>query len=810
MGFLKKILRVLGTLKKRKILLFSILGGVGIALILLFFFKPKKEEVKPPPPSVRQVVNNLFIHVPEGAYPFGKEFEIRKLDEGEVRELESRLPGLKVMAGEAYEVKPKDGRNEFALKPIRIRIYIPSDYFYGEEFTGVALAYIPEDHPDVYYIYPGSTIGRDDRGYYVEAQAFHASTIAAVQVPAEKQTHSLRLIREVASSVKAAVIIVPGEDPKFSGGLDEDLNFWTSVFPDRTIYVFDYPLSKARSMRYEREAEEFFRSSGVKSYALFEAEILASILKDPLFSRNDYVIIAHGIGGIVARLAVELHPEIRNVKKLVLVSTPSHGTAVANPMYFSSFLFGRTDAVISQNLGVPVDMVPVIRSHVYNYIEKINVFYRDILPNSPVLRKLHPRNDVGYLVIAGTVPPFKIDVSGSDLEKFYPELSKGRGDGVVSVESAKIEGKPLLRFDISFLNSTRADVLDAIRSFVETEKLPKPPEFTTDQYEEFVSPKTRREEEEKPTEEPTKVVEKATPVGFLEPEGFVVKDILRIVAKRDISSYDSGACINDQPYFATAEGLEDWNYVVEKGTFRFLKSVAGELTMVCGRGKCKVNAIGFSRMEGEVDISGVEDVMVMNDGRVYAILPGGGETEKLVVLTDRGYRLVYEAPGVYGRIIPREDGMIFMTNSVLVFLDFDGKVKKAVSMDSIAVKGHRAEAVYAVEKNGMIYVLTRDHYLLVHDEREGKSWIVGDGNIADGFKIVEIGDRYLALVGKRVVFYVDTVDRKIKGCYDVFRDLEIIDAFGCGEDVYLIVKQGEKLQVRIYKPVGLNLPCGNW
>ncbi len=811
MNFLKKLVGILGRLVKRRILLMAILGGVGIALILVFFLKPK-EEKKPPPPTVKQVVNNLFIHVPEGAFPYGKEFEIRKLDRGEIQELEAKFPGLKVIEGEAYEVKPRDLRNEFALRPIRIRIYIPPEYFYGDEFTGVALAYIPEDHPDVYYVYPGSTIGKDDKGYYVEAQAFHTSTIVAVQVPAEKQIHSLRLIREVASSIKAAVIIVPGEDPKFSGGFDEDLNFWTSVFPDRTIYVFDYPLSKTRSMRYEREAEDFFKKTGVRSYTLFEAETLAAILKDPLFSKNEYVVIAHGIGGIIARLALERHPEIKNVKRLVLVSTPSHGTAVANPMYFSFFLYGKPDRMVSQNLGVPEDMVPVIRSHIYNYIERLNVFYSDLLPNSEVLRQLNPRKDVSYLVVAGTTPPLRIDVSGSDLEKFYSELVKGKGDGVVSVESAKIEGKPLLKFDMSFLDSTKAEVLDAIRSFVETEELPKPPEFTADRFKEYMSEVTKREFEEKtPQPKATQAVEKPKiEIGFLEPEGFVAKDILRIVAKRGISSYDSGACINDQPYFATAEGLEDWNYVIERGSFRFLKNVAGELTMVCGEGKCKVNAIGFSRMEGRVELTAVEDVMVMNDGRVYAVISGEGGTEKLVLQTEDGYKVIYEAPGIYGKIIPREDGMLFLTNSVLVFLDFDGRVEKVISMDSIAVENHRAEAVYAVERNGMLYVLTKDHYLLVHDEEKKKSWIVGEGNIAEGFKIVELGDRYLALVGKKVVFFVDTEDRRIKGCYHIFRDLEILDAFSCGEDIYLIVKIGEKLQVRIYKPVGLNLPCGNW
>ena len=129
-------------------------------------------------------------------------------------------------------------------------------------------------------------------------------------------------------------------------------------------------------------------------------------------------------------------------------------------------------------------------------------------------------------------------------------------------------------------------------------------------------------------------------------------------------------------------------------------------------------------------------------------------------------------------------------------------------MDSIAVEGHRAAAVYAIEKKDMLFVLTEDNYLLVHDEKRKKSWIVGEGNIADGFKILDMG-RYLVIVGKRVAFFVDTEDRKIKGCYQVFK-FEIEDAFACEGDVYLITNSGEKKEIRVYKPVGLNLPCGNW
>ena len=817
-NIIEKLKRVLGIFLKRRILAISVFGALGV-LILVFalFIQPRKKSQ--PPQVVEQVVNNLFIYVPNGAYAYPKEFNVEKLSSSKVRDIENRFPGLKIINGEAYNVEPKDGRDEFAFKPLKVRIYIPSDYFYGENITGVALAYIPRGHPDVYYIFPGSTMGMDEKGYYVEAEAFHTSIIMAIQVPVRREYNSLKLIREVASSVKSSVIIVPGEDPNFSGGLSSDTNFWTSVFPDRTIYVFDYPLAKVRSLRYEKDAEEFFQKSKINSYTLFEADTLANILKDPVFARNNFVIIAHGVGGLIARLALERHPEIKNVKKLVLVSTPSKGTSIANPMFFSSFLYGKSDAIISQNLGIEENMVPVIKSHVYNYLENLNVFYKDLIPGSEIQKLLSPRNDISYFVIAGTVPPMKIDVGGTELARFYPELVKGNGDGLVTLESAKISGKPFVKYDISFYGYSRADVLSAIKSFVDTEKLPEVPKFKTDNYKEFISPdllkKLRSEApatsvkaSAKTTQKKEKEEEKFEK-GFGQPEGFVLKDILRIVAKRKIPSYNSGACIDDKPYFATGGDLQTWDYVVEKGSFRFLKNVGGELTMICGSEKCRVNAIGFGKMSGSVNLGDVEDVLVENDGNVYAVISGEGGTEKLVIYTENGYRVIYEAPGTFGKLIPIKDGMIFFTDFTIAFLDKKGSLKKVITVDSIAVKGHKADIRYVWEKRGLLYILTSDHYLLVHDEKLKKSWIVGEGNIAEGFKIVELDDRYLVLLGKKVAFFVDTINRKIKGCYQVF-DFEIIDGFSCDGKLYLAVKIGDSYELRIYKPVGLDLPCENW
>ncbi len=815
MGFFKGIM---GAFKgavvaflKRRILVISVFGALGI-LILIFalYHNPEKRKKEVSPHEVKQVVNNLFIYVPKGAYPFPKEFDVRRLSSSEVKSLEADMPGLKIINGEAYEVTPKDGRDEFSLRPIKIRIYIPSEYFYGEDFTGVALAYIPRNQSDVYYIFPGSTIGRDDKGYYVEAETFHTSIIAAVQIPAERQVHSLRLVREVASSVKSSIIVVPGEDPNFSGGLGMETNFWTSVFPDRSIYVFDYPLSKARSMRYEKDAEEFFSKSGVRSYTLFEAETLASVLKDPMFSHGTYVIIAHGLGGLIARLALERHPEIKDVKKLILISTPGKGTSLANPMFFSSFMYEKSNSIISQNLGVKEEEIPVIRSHIYNYIERVNVFYKDLIPGSEVQKMLFPRSDISYLVIAGTVPPMRIDVGKTELEKFYPELVKGNGDGVVSVDSARINGKPFIKFDISFYGYSRADVLDTIRSFVETEKVPKPPKFVTDTYKEFLTPTaTKQLVETRKATEMVKPEKEELIGGFTQPKGFVLKDILRTVAKKGIDSYNSGACVDDQPYFATEEGLETWDYAIEKGTFRFLKNVGGELTMICGTGKCRVNAIGFGKMEGKVKLGDVDDVLVENDGSVYVAVPGEGGTEKLAVYTPNGYRVIYEAPGTFGRIVPRENGMMFFTDFAIAFLDKRGSLERVITTDSIAVKGHKADITYAFEKDGILYALTSDHYLLVYDEKRKKSWIVGEGNIAEGFKIVPLDERYLVLLGRRVAFFVDTKSRSIKGCYQVF-NFDIVDGFSCEGKLYLIVKENAKYGIRIYKPVGLDLPCGNW
>ena len=800
---LKKVLDFLKSLYARKVLFFTIVGAVAVLVGFLVFMKilAKQEKVVATAEQpVKKIVKNIFLDIPPGAFPSKKEFVITPLSD---QDIEAIRKNVGPFVGEIYDIKPSDGKKEFAYIPIKMKFYFPADFYYGYDFNNVSLAYIPDDNPGVYKLFNGSTIGKDDRGYFVEAEVFHTSKVGVVAKTPKKQELGMKLIHE-SNSPKSAVLIVPGEDVNFSGYIGSlGTNIWESLFPDRMVFIYEYPLVDSRSMAYRDMVEEFFKSTGKRSYVEFEANRLARELKT--HSNIDFNIIAHGIGGLIVRLAIEKNPDIKNVKKVVLVSTPNHGTNVPNPVYFSSLMYGKSFKALSEIFNMPEEEIKAVYLHVYNYIETVNTYWKDILPNSDVVKELErvgPRKDVQYISLVGTTPPLDINLEGNDLSKFYPELVKGDGDGVVSVESARLEGATNLKFEGSFFNYyTKSEVMDTIKSFIEEERIPKPPEFKSDVYREYV-PKKEKEEgaEEEATRtrvERIEVVEKRKTREFKAPEGFVFSDILPDAGSMEISDYDSGECLDGKPYIATKKGLYIWDRILKGGSFQYLKKIDDNLTMICNDRTCLVNTIGFREI-GKVenlDLKNIDDLIVMPDGRIiYTMRKETGVVDLMLNENGENKRLDF-APGFYGKIIPLPDGrLIFLTDSMITFVDREGKVLKKISSSSIAREGYSLSMRYAYEKDGYIFVLTKDYYLLVYDERSKRSWMMGEGWIGNR-KIVDTGNG-LVILGNRSINFVDVKNEELLKFIQIF-DSEIVDGFTCEDKLYLVLKTGSNYTIKI-------------
>ncbi len=799
---LKKILEIFKTFYRRKVLFFTTIGIIVVLIVFLHWYlniaKEQKIVAKEKEP-VQKIVRDIFIDIPPGAFATTKEFKVTPLPPDEVDVIRKNVGPF---IGNVYDITPVDGKREFAYIPMKIKFYFPTDYYYGYNFNNLTLAYIPDDNPNVYKPFNGSEIGKDERGYFVEAEVFHTSKIGVIAKVPEEQKLGLRMINEVPASSKPAVIVVPGEDLNFSGFLGGKIktNIWESLFPDRTIFIYDYPLVDSRSMAYRDMVRRFFERTGKNSYLEFEAERFAEELKK--YDKLEFHIIAHGIGGLIARLALETHPEIKNVKKLVLLSVPSKGTNIANPVYFASLMYGKSHEAISRIFGLPESEVKGVYLHVYSYIETLNTYWKDVLPGSDVIKKLtKPREDLKYLTMMGENPPLDINVAGSDLERFYPELVKGKGDGVVDERSAEIDGVPLLKFDGSFFDYyTKAGVMNAIKEFIDSDVVPKPPEYKSDVYAEYVPEKVLKTEGM--TKEATEMKEKKEVSGkvtrvFSGPEGFEVADILSEVGRMRISGYDSAGCLNGDPYIATDKGLYIWNRLVEKGKFYHLKSIDESLTMMCNGKTCLVNSIGFKELKDAtgIDPESVDDVLVMKNGDPLVVVRREAGIVDLMMYTGGSLKRLDFSPGSMGKLIPLKNGnILFLTDSMITILDQKGRVLKKISASSMAKSGYSLSMTYALEVEGYIFALTKDYYLLVYDEKTGESWMLGEGWIGN-IKILSTG-KSLIILGNRSVNFVDIYNRKLLRFIQMF-DAEIVDGFICDKKLYLVLRDEEGYFIKI-------------
>ena len=171
------------------------------------------------------------------------------------------------------------------------------------------------------------------------------------------------------------------------------------------------------------------------------------------------VLVAHSMGGLVAREAIE-NPQLDpgNIKSLIMICTPNYGSRWA-------------ELPAGLDLWEHMRSLPdhSLRETFHNSIaDGLNEAREDLQPNSKFLRKLNarPRNaNVRYTLILGTQAPYSADQiatvrtrTDQTLARSQPgrivaprvdaclsdfgELECGKGDWFVSVERGRLEGVP--------------------------------------------------------------------------------------------------------------------------------------------------------------------------------------------------------------------------------------------------------------------------------------------------------------------------------------------------------------------------------
>ncbi|HOO31768.1 MAG TPA: hypothetical protein PK466_01440 [Thermotogota bacterium] len=439
----KKLIQYFKTHRLMSIIYLSAVAAVVvIVVVLLFSTRDVQAEIESTGEKQSQVktdIKDLSVTIPENAFPYTKKFKIEELTKNAAYDNFKQLGNF---YGNIYELTPVDGRTDLALEPMTYDYLIPGEFYFGKEYNNAELIYIEDKENPVVRVFSGGEMYENSNNRPVlRAKGFHGSLIGLRISNPVKPELGLKEIIEKEDTLKPDIILIPGIDSNFKGFLPNTIsnsnpqgnNLWEVTFPDRSIWVYQYPLTETRAMDYVNEAKTFFDSISLTSYVRFEADKLAQKL---LSSNREFDIIAHGVGGIIARYAVENYP-ITNVRKMVLISVPNSGTNIVNPS-FLNLIYGKDSEVLAKIYGLTSDTIRYLERNNLSYLEKVNTFYTDILPYSETINTLQKtlRDDVEYFFIAGSKPDFNADLENSQFAEFYPENTEGKGDGIVSIFSA--------------------------------------------------------------------------------------------------------------------------------------------------------------------------------------------------------------------------------------------------------------------------------------------------------------------------------------------------------------------------------------
>jgi len=416
---------------------------------------------------------DFVVVVPENAFSKEMNFNIKKIPENSIQH--QNLTSVANFYGTIYEVSSIDQMNESSFMPITIRYKIPNNLYFGDNFVNFSIGHISSLESRSVRELTGCRIVQIDGEYYVEGETFNLSYFGLIIKPPAESNYGLKMISNNPLSIEPDIILIAGSDNNFWGNISPLQrttqridNIWSILFPERNIWIYNYPLLDTRSKVYYDSFMGFVMRSGINSYIEFESRRLAQELKR--LPNIDFDIITHGVGGLIARHALESDHSINNIDNLVLISVPNNGTNLANPVMLNTF-YGKNVNSLSSSFGVTDKTILSIQNFSHSFISSINNYYRDLVPNSNFLVGLNDlglRDDIRYLSIAGNISGIDEIFQNSPIFKFYPEMMKGYGDGVVTVESALLEfATKNLKFENTYYNIySNPVVLESIKSFL--------------------------------------------------------------------------------------------------------------------------------------------------------------------------------------------------------------------------------------------------------------------------------------------------------------------------------------------------------
>jgi pimeloyl-ACP methyl ester carboxylesterase len=258
------------------------------------------------------------------------------------------------------------------------------------------------------------------------------------------------LLREEILARKTVVLI---------HGLDDPGKVWQNLAPelakeDYNVLLLEYPNDQPV----------------VESSQLFFEELQE--LKE--FGIDRISIVAHSMGGLVSREMLtssefEYHNSINKnlvpeVTKFIMVGTPNHGSQMARFR-----LFGE----VRDHLARLSNGETTWQGAIFDGAGEAKI---DLLPESRFLTELNSRphpEDIDMFIIAGISSPWQEDdINGmvedvrkevsedqhelvDEIGEYMIEMTHGLGDGLVTIESARLEGVPLRTVEGTHLSMIR-------------------------------------------------------------------------------------------------------------------------------------------------------------------------------------------------------------------------------------------------------------------------------------------------------------------------------------------------------------------
>jgi hypothetical protein len=774
--FLSKILLFLRRLRykvnKKIIIISSVIIALAVAGIIIvpMLFEGNSSS------TLEQKTKDLEIIIPEVAYSGNKQFIINEIPENSIEY--QNLTSMANFQGKIYSIKPSDGVEESSLVPMKIRYKIPNDLYFGDNFTNFSIAYASDDEPPVISELSGSRIVKIDNSYYVEAETFHFSNIGLIVKSPQESDYGLKTLIEKPVSYKPDIVLVPGTDINFTGYLSNTntsknpygSNFWSALFKERTIWQYNYPLVNTRSKTYFDSYQGFLMRTGSKSFIEFEAKRFAQELKR--LPNREFDIIAHGVGGLIARYAVESDESIDNVKNIVLLSTPNDGTNLANPLFFN-LIYGKDPDILIETLKIDEETSFNIKYNSNFYLEQINSYYYDLIPNSDFLNELNSfgmREDINYITIAGKNSGIKMDLNQSSISRLYPEFINGKGDGIVSVDSALIpEASTKLLYDYKFYDLySKPDVLENIKKILEDNlDVPDIKEFKDDDFiETYEQLYSQGSEDNNQTD--TNIVDEENPefnlpINYSEFDLVANKEVVKEISYTNptLHSFDN------KLFISTNTGIYDLKGNILLNTDIINSYIYKNRFIVTSRDGV------FVLDKNSNDFIEVEDTLIESDEAYY--LSNFGLLRVFHNLENSTVYLNKEIISNNSKLMEIEEYnnvnyLIFQNRISLLTSD---SLNDFITKDSIIdITGIEFDSIKEVEIfNNDFYIITNDYKLIYVKGDRSFYQVLGNGDVG---KIALIKrDNNLFIFGSDTLTYIDIENKNFPGNYQRFNETNI-------------------------------------